>query len=169
MDYHKTGYTFLIWIMSVLYFICNISLVDGVRFYRSYRSYRTYYTYTYYYSYSYYDSYTLSTGAIVGIVIGALIGGAIFCTGCVLCCVCMCGNSKKATSGQVITTNQLTVSTITASQMTSNVVNHEPPVYYSSSPQYSQGQYNTEYSAPPPRYDDLTDPGKVNSGFRNPT
>lgn len=61
-----------------------------------------------------------STGAIVGIVIGALIGGAIFCTGCVLCCVCMCGNSKKATSGQVITTNQPTVSTITASQMTSN-------------------------------------------------
>jgi len=47
-----------------------------------------------------------STGAIVGIVFGALIGGAIFCTGCVLCCVCICGNSKKDTSGQVITTNQ---------------------------------------------------------------
>lgn len=61
-----------------------------------------------------------STGAIVGIVFGALIGGAIFCTGCVLCCVCMCGNSKKDTSGQVITSNQQTVSTITTSQMNSN-------------------------------------------------
>jgi len=49
-------------------------------------------------------------------------------------------------------------------------VNHEPPVYYSSSTQHSQGlQYNTEYSAPPPTYDDVTDPGKVNFGFRSPT
>jgi len=56
----------------------------------------------------------------MGIVFGALIDGAIFCTGCVLCCVCICGNSKKNTSGQVITTNQPTVSTITDSQMNSN-------------------------------------------------
>ncbi|VDI50499.1 Hypothetical predicted protein [Mytilus galloprovincialis] len=110
-----------------------------------------------------------STGAIVGVVFGALIGGAVFLTGCIMCCAFCCCSGNKTSRGQVVRTNQAGIATISTSQMSSNATFNEPGVQFTPSQYSSPQQYNTEYSAPPPAYNEAVSTGNVNIGFNKDT
>ncbi|XP_063427658.1 cysteine and tyrosine-rich protein 1-like [Mytilus trossulus] len=167
----RSAYKFLVWIILILYFIDTAlarGFRSGFRSYRGYISYRSY-SYTYYYNYYSYYSSSLSTGAIVGVVFGALIGGAVFLTGCIMCCAFCCCSGNKTSGGQVVRTNQATIATISTNQMSSNATFDEPGVQFTPSQYSSPNQYNTEYSAPPPAYNEVVSTGNVNLGFKKDT
>lgn len=131
-----------------------------LRYYRSYRSY--YYYYYYSYGYSYHDN-SLSTAAIVGIVIGSVGGLFVFVLGCVFCCVCCCGKSSSS-KGQVINapSQTQTVATISTSQMTAVVPSeNNGPNFPVQDPSLQQQPDGYKYYAPPPSYGQA-----VNHGFQ---